>query len=100
VDPSWHDAATASLSKVTSDGCLFLKETVMSRDLPAPSIIAPGFASDTYCHQEKPGKNYVPRDSPALLASEESEDRFRETFESAAVGIAQVAADGSWLETN
>ncbi|MGO9458509.1 MAG: PAS domain S-box protein [Rhodomicrobium sp.] len=33
-------------------------------------------------------------------ALRESEERFRATFENAAVGIAQVAPDGSWLRVN
>src|SRR5215475_8987071 len=42
-----------------------------------------------------------PRESQKKIeALRDSEARFRATFENAAVGIARVAPDGSWLEVN
>jgi PAS domain S-box-containing protein len=38
--------------------------------------------------------------SQALAALEESEERFRATFDQAAVGVAHVAPDGTWLRVN
>lgn len=38
--------------------------------------------------------------SQALAALEESEERFRATFDQAAVGVAHVATDGRWLRVN
>jgi PAS domain S-box-containing protein len=40
------------------------------------------------------------RSRQALQTLRESEERFRATFEQAAVGIAHVAPDGSWLRVN
>jgi len=37
---------------------------------------------------------------PMLLQLQDSEERFRATFEQAAVGIAQVGTDGRWLKVN
>jgi PAS domain S-box-containing protein len=44
--------------------------------------------------------NDVTIQKEAILALQESEARFRKTFENAAVGIAHVATDGSWIRVN
>ena len=41
-----------------------------------------------------------PIEEPLLQALEESDERFKATFEQAAVGIAHVALNGSWLRLN
>ena len=41
-----------------------------------------------------------PIEEPLRQALEESDERFRATFEQAAVGIAHVAPDGNWLRLN
>lgn len=46
------------------------------------------------------GSTAIYRDISERLRAEESEVRFRVTFESAPIGIAHVAADGRWLRVN
>src|SRR5262249_26861677 len=46
------------------------------------------------------GSTNIYRDISERLRADESEARFRITFESAPVGIAHVGADGRWLRVN
>jgi PAS domain S-box-containing protein len=101
IVPNGSEAESAAIyAAVMHDGRTVRKE-VMRRHkdghmVPVEIITSPILDSSGRIT----GSTNIYRDISERLRAEESETRFRVTFESAPLGIAHVAADGRWLRVN
>ena len=86
-------SALAHAARTLTGGDYSVRVPVVGRDEVAETAIAFNAMADALA------RDIVER-KQAERTLKESEERFRATFEQAAVGIAQVAPDGRWLDVN
>lgn len=98
--PPAYEAESAVVYATSMSGRTVRKEVLRlhkdGRLVPADLITSPIVDSSG----RVTGSTNIYRDISERLRAEESEVRFRVTFESAPVGMAHVASDGRWLRVN
>jgi PAS domain S-box-containing protein len=101
--PAWSDLPVIILRRRQRPAAsynLLPNATHLERPLSKAALIAAVRVALRARQRQYQIRAYVREREAAAEALKESEARFRGTFENAAVGIAHLGADGSWLRVN
>jgi PAS domain S-box-containing protein len=100
---SQHEGSEMTRQAFSAGARGYILKSSLSRDLENAVDSATRRESFVGTQQRTPlhdAQEILQRGTALELALRESEDRFRSTFEQAAVGLAHVAPDGRWLRVN